>query len=92
MSHETNRLERAVASRERVLADVKEIVAEQSGRRPDEIRETDSLIGDLGCDSLDIVEIAMEVEEHFDISVPDEAAEQAPTVAAIVDGVLQRLA
>ena len=40
---------------------------------------------------LDVVEIAMEIEEHFEISIPDEISERTRTVANIADGVLQLL-
>jgi len=53
--------------------------------------EDDHLERDLSADSLDIVEIAMEVEEHFDISVPDEQSESPRTVRQIVDAVLPLL-
>lgn len=36
---------------------------------------TETSLGDLGADELDFVELVMELEEHFDISIPDEAAE-----------------
>ena len=35
---------------------------------------------DLGCDSLDIVEIVMKVEEEFNISIPDDSAEKIRTM------------
>jgi len=46
-------------------------------------------VADLGCDSLDVIEITMEVEEHFDVTVPDEASERIDTVGQIADGVLE---
>jgi acyl carrier protein len=61
------------------------------GVRPDQLHEHTRLNADLGCDSLDIVEIAMEVEEHFDISVPDDQSEGAQTLGQIADGVLELL-
>lgn len=78
-------------SRDQVLQDVRRIVGEYTETAPEAIREENSLEVDLGCDSLDVVEISMEVEEHFGISVPDEIAEQGRTVGGIVDGVLQLL-
>jgi acyl carrier protein len=58
---------------------------------PEQIEETHTLLADLGCDSLDIIEITMEVEEHFDISVPDDQEQDVRTVGDIVDGVLRLL-
>lgn len=75
-----------------ILEAVKAIVAEYATLSDSEIREEHHLENDLGLDSLDIVEISMEVEEHFDISVPDEVSEQAATVGAIVEGVSKLLA
>ena len=79
------------SSRNRILEDVKQIVAEHVSVPPAEMRQDQRLVEDLGCDSLDIVEITMEVEEHFDISVPDEVGEQIGTVGDIADGVVQLL-
>ena len=79
-------------SRQRVLDEVKRIVAESSGVTPEELREGHTLLRDLPWDSLDEVECAMEIEEHFGISVPDELMEQAKTIGDIVDGVLKILA
>jgi acyl carrier protein len=78
-------------SRDRVLEDVKQIVGEQMGIAPANIQESDDLFNDLGCDSLDVVEIMMETEEHFAITVPDDVGQEIRTVAQIVDGVLQLL-
>jgi acyl carrier protein len=77
------------SSRDQVLHDVRQIIAEQLGMSVDSIQESAALEADLGCDSLDIVEITMEVEEQFDISVPDEYGERVRTVRDMVDGVLQ---
>lgn len=74
-----------------VLEVVKQIVADNVGVSVDRIQECDDLETTLGCDSLDMVEIMMSVEEHFDISVPDDQAERSRTVRAIADGVSQLL-
>jgi acyl carrier protein len=71
------------------LRDVQEIVAEHLGMQMERIRESDALIEDLGCDSLDIVEISMALEEHFDISIPDEFDEQMRTIGDVTDAVLR---
>jgi acyl carrier protein len=83
---------RTVADRSDVLQDVRQIVAEQMAVQIDEVDENTALVEDLGCDSLDIVEISMEVEEHFDISIPDEAGEKIRTIGELVDGVQRLLA
>jgi len=75
--------------RDRILADVKQIVGEHMEIAPETVRDGDALVADLGCDSLDVIEITMEVEEHFDVTVPDEASERIDTVGQIADGVLE---
>ena len=82
---------KTIASRQQVLDDVKQIVSEFAAMPREDIQESHALIADLGCDSLDIVEITMEVEEHFDISVPDDQAQDIRTVGDITDGVLRLL-
>jgi acyl carrier protein len=82
---------RAIPARAAVLADVSRVVAEQLGMAADQIQESATLES-LGCDSLDIVEISMNLEEQFDISIPDEFGEQVRTVGEVTDGVLRLLA
>jgi acyl carrier protein len=43
-----------------------------------------SFVNDLGADSLDTVELVMELEEEFDITIPDDAAEKIQTVGQAV--------
>jgi acyl carrier protein len=83
--------EKAAPTRTEVLADVKQIVAEFTSVPLAEIQEFHDLFNDLGYDSLDIVEATMEVEEHFNITVPDDQAEPIRTVGGIVDGVMRLL-
>ncbi|TWU43865.1 Acyl carrier protein [Novipirellula aureliae] len=62
-----------------------DIVAEQLGVDKDKITLETSFVNDLGADSLDTVELVMELEEEFDISIPDEAAEKIQKVGEAVD-------
>ncbi len=62
-----------------------EIVSEQMGVNKDQITRETSFINDLGADSLDTVELVMELEEEFDITIPDEKAEEIQTVGQAVD-------
>jgi len=66
--------------RDRVI----DIVAEQLGVSKDQITEATSFVNDLGADSLDTVELVMELEEEFDVNIPDEAAEKIQTVGQAV--------
>jgi acyl carrier protein len=90
MTYSRNEADSVVApGRDRVLEDVKHIVAEHMGMEAAKIAESDTLGEDLGCDSLDVVEISMMLEEHFDISIPDEFGEEMRTMGDVTDGVLQ---
>jgi acyl carrier protein len=64
---------------------VKAIIAENLGVAEDEIKNTSSFIDDLGADSLDIVELVMQMEEEFEVEIPDEEAENIKTVQNAVD-------
>ena len=68
-----------------VEAKVTEIVSEQMGVDKTEISRDTSFINDLNADSLDTVELVMEFEDEFDMSIPDEEAEKIQTVGAAVD-------
>ena len=64
---------------------VKKIVAEQLGVAEAEIKSEASFVNDLGADSLDTVELVMEFEEEFDITIPDEEAEKIQTVGQAIN-------
>jgi acyl carrier protein len=57
-----------------------EIVSKQLGVAKEKITPKSSFVNDLGADSLDTVELVMEIEDAFDLSIPDEAAEKIQTV------------
>ena len=61
-----------------------EIVAEQLGVDKEKITPETSFVNDLGADSLDTVELVMELEEEFDINIPDDAAEKIQTVGQAI--------
>ncbi|MDC3379489.1 acyl carrier protein [Planctomycetota bacterium] len=63
---------------------VTEIVCDQLGVSRDKVTPETSFINDLGADSLDTVELVMELEEEFDISIPDEDAEKIQTVGEAI--------
>lgn len=62
-----------------------EIVAEQLGANKEIITRDTSFVNDLGADSLDTVELVMELEEEFEINIPDDAAEKIQTVGQAID-------
>ena len=64
---------------------VKKIVAEQLSTSEDQISNEASFVDDLGADSLDTVELAMALEEEFDLEIPDDEAEKITTVQQAID-------
>ncbi len=62
-----------------------EIVSEQMGVAKDQVTRDTSFVNDLGADSLDTVELVMEFEEEFDITIPDEEAEKIGTVGQAIN-------
>jgi len=62
-----------------------EIISEQMGVDKSEITPETSFINDLNADSLDTVELVMEFEDEFDMSIPDEEAEKIQTVGAPIE-------
>ena len=62
-----------------------DIVAEQLGVSKDQITRNKTFVNDFGADSLDTVELVMELEEEFDINIPDDAAEKIQTVGQAID-------
>ena len=66
-------------------AKVKAIVAEQLGVDVSELSRDTSFVNDLSADSLDTVELVMEFEDEFDLSIPDEVAEKIQTIGEAID-------
>ena len=64
---------------------VKKIVCDQMGTSAENISRETSFVTDLGADSLDTVELVMEFEDEFEISIPDEDAEKIQTVGAAIN-------
>ncbi len=63
---------------------VKKIIVDKLGVDDSEVTPEASFTNDLGADSLDTVELIMEFEKEFDISIPDEQAENIQTVGQAV--------
>ncbi len=67
-----------------MLDELVEIICEYVEADPDEITETSSLRADIGATSFDLMNIAMEIEQRFDIHVPDERLPLIKTVGDIL--------
>lgn len=61
-----------------------EIVSSQMGVEKDTVTKETTFVNDLGADSLDTVELVMEIEEEFDITIPDDEAEKIQSVGQAV--------
>ncbi len=68
-----------------IEAKVKEIIVEKLGVDEAEVVPSASFTQDLAADSLDTVELIMELEKAFEISIPDDAAEKITTVGDAID-------
>ncbi len=62
-----------------------EIVSENLGVNKEQIARSTNFTEDVGADSLDIVELVMELEEEFAITIPDDQAEKIRTVGEAID-------
>jgi acyl carrier protein len=72
---------RSVSVEQRVI----EIVCDNLAVSKEQVTRNTSFIEDIGADSLDIVELIMELEEEFDIQIPDDQAEKIKTVGEAID-------
>lgn len=64
---------------------VKQIIIDKLGVDESEVTNEASFTNDLGADSLDTVELIMEFEKEFDVSIPDEQAENIQTVGQAIE-------
>lgn len=74
-----------------IEAKVKAAVAEQLSLNADDINLNASFMGDLGADSLDLVELVMAFENEFGITIPDEDSASLTTVQSAIDYIKGKL-
>ena len=74
-----------------LAAKVKAIIVEKLGVDEDDITDDASFTNDLGADSLDTVELIMEFEKEFDVTIPDEDAEKIATVGDAISYLNERM-
>ena len=77
----------ATEIKERVVAIIADKLVVDAG----EVVETASFQKDLGADSIDLVELIMELEREFDLSIPDEKAEEIKTVGDAISFLSENL-
>ncbi|MBQ7576035.1 MAG: acyl carrier protein [Bacteroidales bacterium] len=76
---------------EDITSKVKAIIVDKLGVDESEVIESASFTNDLGADSLDTVELIMEFENVFGITIPDDVAEKISTVKDAVDYISQNV-
>jgi len=72
-------------TKEQILVDVQEAIAEKLGKEQSEITLDKSFKDDLGADSLEVMELVMDLEYNFEITIEDEQAENLKTVGDVVN-------
>jgi len=78
------------AAREEIFERVKEVLVDQLGVDEGDINEAASFQEDLDADSLDLVELIMELEDQFGVKISDEDAQGIQTVGQAVDYIAAR--
>ena len=67
-----------------IFEQLSKMIVDRMGVEPEQVTENASFKDDLGADSLDVVEFIMELEEAFDVEIPDEDAGKLLTVGDVV--------
>ena len=76
--------------REKMKTKIIEPLSNKLGVDEEKILETSHIVDDLGADSLDAIELVMDVEKEFDITIADEEADKIETVQDIIDVVASK--
>ncbi len=73
-----------------VMDEVKKAISNHLGANIESIKENSKLVEDLGADSLDLVELTMDLEEKFNIKIPDEDISKLTDVKSVVDYIVSK--
>lgn len=68
-----------------VIEKVKEALAEQLNLKVENIKDDENILEDLGADSLDVIEMLMNLETEFGITIPDDKISQVKTVKEVAE-------
>lgn len=77
--------------RKEIMEKVKKIISEKLGIEEEKVVEEAKLIDDLGADSLDLVDLIMDLENEFNVKVDDSDIEKISTVGEVVDYISKKL-
>ena len=72
-------------NKEEIKSKIKDIIVDKNGVPPEEVTDNADFKGDLGMDSLDCVDLIMEVEKEFSISVTDDEAVKVSCLSDCVE-------
>jgi len=75
---------------ETIAERVKQAVVDALGVDEEEVTPDARIVNDLGADSLDVVQLALQLEDEFGLEIPDEDAHGLATVQAVVDYITRR--
>lgn len=75
---------------EQALQKVQDVVSKQLSVDSSKVTADASFTGDLGADSLDLVELVMAFEEEFDVDIPDEDTEKLQTIGDAVEYLVKK--
>ncbi|MEZ4813527.1 MAG: acyl carrier protein [Caldisericia bacterium] len=75
-----------------ILEQMKEIIADKLGVDAGKVSPESRFMEDLGADSLGLVDVTMELEDKFDVTIPDEDLPKITTVQAAIDYVKEKIA
>ncbi len=77
---------------EKETADIQNILMQQLDVKREQLTENATIMGDLGADSLDVVEIGINLEERFNLTIPDDEWDKVKTVGELYESVSECLA
>ena len=75
-----------MTSKEEINAKVKEIFLKTLKIEPEKLKPETALRDDLQLDSLDMIEVVYELEDTFDVQIPEESVQKITTFQQVVDG------